>query len=148
VHIRIFFPVVELVGDDLFAVAVREEVYRACRDDADEGGSEASEQRKFRFVSCNISEYVFLKEVVISTSVKRTVVNRNTTQPHDMRRLDKMMPQEPSGSSNKHDTISHHGTDMGMFLAEEIRLETRLDHIKGARDDGTAHPSKANNRLS
>jgi hypothetical protein len=63
-----------------------------------------------------------------------------------MRRLDKM-PQEPSGSSNKHDTIPHHGADMGMFLTEEIRLETRLDHVKGARDDGTTHPPKANQRV-
>ena len=26
-----------------------------------------------------------------------------------------------------------------MFLAEQVRLEPRLDDIKGASDDGTAH---------
>ena len=42
-HVRIFLSVVELVGDDLFAVAICEEVYRACGDDADERGPEALE---------------------------------------------------------------------------------------------------------
>lgn len=44
-HVGVFLSVVELVGDDLFAVAVCEEVYGARWDNADEGGPEALEQR-------------------------------------------------------------------------------------------------------
>ena len=39
-HVRVFFSVVESVRDDLLAVAVREKVYRARRDDADQSGHE------------------------------------------------------------------------------------------------------------
>ena len=34
-HVRVFLSVVELTGDDLFAVAIREEVYRSRWYDAD-----------------------------------------------------------------------------------------------------------------
>ena len=44
-HVGVFLSVVELVGDDLFTVAVCEEVYGARGDNADEGGPEALEQR-------------------------------------------------------------------------------------------------------
>ena len=44
-HVGVFLSVVELVGDDLFAVAVREEVYGARGDNTDEGGPQALEQR-------------------------------------------------------------------------------------------------------
>ena len=59
VYVGVFLSVVELVGDDLFSVTVREEVYGAGRDDADESGSETFEQRTGRFVSCNISRGAF-----------------------------------------------------------------------------------------
>ena len=41
-HIGVFLSVVKLVGDDLFAVAVREENYGARGDDTDERGPEAT----------------------------------------------------------------------------------------------------------
>lgn len=44
-HVGVFLSVVELVGDDLFTVAVGEEVYGARGDDTDESGPEALEQR-------------------------------------------------------------------------------------------------------
>jgi hypothetical protein len=58
VHVRVFLSVVELVGDDLLAVAVREEVYGARGDDADERGSEALEQRARRLVTRDISAFM------------------------------------------------------------------------------------------
>ena len=42
-HIGIFLSVVELFGDDLLAVAIREKVYRARWNDADQGGHETLE---------------------------------------------------------------------------------------------------------
>jgi hypothetical protein len=58
VHVGVFLSVVELVGDDLFTVAVCEEVYGARGDDADERGSEALKQRARRLVTRNISAFV------------------------------------------------------------------------------------------
>lgn len=40
VHVGVFLSAVELVRDDVLSVTVREEVYRARGDDADEGGHE------------------------------------------------------------------------------------------------------------
>ena len=57
-HVGVFLSVVELVGDDLFAIAVCEEVYRARGDDANERGPEALEQRARCLVSCDISAFM------------------------------------------------------------------------------------------
>ena len=56
-YIGIFLSVVELIGDDMFAIAIGEEVYRARGDDADERGPEALEQRARGLVSRDISTF-------------------------------------------------------------------------------------------
>ena len=39
-HVGVFLSIVELIRDDLLAVAIREEVYRARWDDTDQCGHE------------------------------------------------------------------------------------------------------------
>ena len=53
-HPGSLLTVIELVRDDLFAVAVREEVDGPCGDDADEGGPEALEQRARRLFAVDV----------------------------------------------------------------------------------------------
>ena len=58
-HVRVFLSVVESVGDDLLAVAVREEVDRARWDDTDESGHETLKQRAWGLVSRYIPNSIF-----------------------------------------------------------------------------------------
>jgi len=55
VYIRVFLPVVEGVGDDLLAIAVREEVDRTGRDYAYECWGEAFEERTGRFFTVDVT---------------------------------------------------------------------------------------------
>ena len=57
-RIEVFLSAVELVGEDLFAVAICEEINRARGDDANEHGPEALKQRARRLVSCDISAFM------------------------------------------------------------------------------------------
>ena len=67
----ILFAVVELRRKDVFPVAVRPKVDRACGDDADEGWAETFEKGSWRFVVVNILDDVacFNKVVEEATSV-------------------------------------------------------------------------------
>ena len=42
-HVRVFLSIVKFLGDDLLAVAVREKIYRARWDDADQRGPKTLE---------------------------------------------------------------------------------------------------------
>ena len=63
-YIRVFLAVVEGVCDDLFAVAIREEIDRAGGDSADKCGAETFEEGAWRFVLVDVSVKVRVNTLI------------------------------------------------------------------------------------
>ena len=137
VDVRVFLAIVEFVGDDVFAVAVRPEIDGTSGDDAYERWTETFEECAGRFFAVNIPSR---KSVSLCKERKRGGCLERL--PQDVPRLDKI-PQETTRSwctDNDASTIGHEPNRDGLF-AEKTRLQTCLDNVEWACHNGTAHSS-------
>ena len=121
VHPRVLLTVVEGVGDDLLAVAVREEVDGPCGDDADEGGPEALEQRARRLLAVDVPASALRMSIGVACWMMQMEMGRwGRDVPDDMRRLDEVPEQVPADGDG--------GGAVGLYAnvymlhAEHVRL--------------------------
>ena len=143
VHVRVFFPVIERVGDDVLAVPICEEVHRTRWDDPDESRSKTFEESSGGLVLVCVP---VLKKRVLSDIDERK--RRGYGVPKDMTRLDKVVKEPTWSSWHEHSRTrapfsSTNHTIASVFFAKQVRLQTRPDHVKRSCYNGAAHASKS-----